>query len=73
MRFFLFQFPKFFLASTLISLFGMLPAQVHAESNELRLYTNNPILAVVDGEPLILDDLKNSQIHAAMVQLYQIQ
>ena len=73
MRFFLFQFPKFFLASTLISLFGMLPSQVHAESNELRLYTNNPILAVVDGEPLILDDLKNSQIHDAMVQLYQIQ
>ena len=73
MRLFLFQFPKIFVASVLISLLGMLPSQVHAESNELRPYTNNPILAVVDGEPLVLDDLKNSQIHESMVQLYQMQ
>ena len=43
------------------------------ESSELRPYTNNPILAVVDGKPLILDELKNSQIHDTMVRLYQMQ
>ena len=51
----------------------LLPSYVHAESKELHPYTNNPILAIVDGESLTLEDLKNSQIHDAMVQLYQIQ
>lgn len=73
MQFFLFQSLKFFLALILIFLLGVLSFQVRAESSGLNLYTNNPVLAIVDGEPLILDDLKNSQIHDAMVQLYQMQ
>ena len=45
----------------------------YAEVKELSPHTNNPVLAVVDGEPITLEDLKNSQIHEAMVQLYQVQ
>ena len=59
--------------SVVIFLLGPLFSYVHAESKGPRPYTNNPILAVVDGESLTLEDLKNSQIHDAMVQLYQIQ
>ena len=59
--------------SAVIFLLGLLPSYVHAESKGLRPHTNNPILAIVDGESLTLEDLKNSQIHDAMVQLYQIQ
>ena len=73
MRFLPMQFAKFMGVSILISLLGIVPSQASAEPNELRLYTNNPILAVVDGEPLILGDLKNSQIQDTMVQLYQMQ
>ena len=72
MRFFPFQFARSLGTSILISFLGI-ALQAAAESNDLRPYTNNPILAVVDGEPLILDDLKNSQIHETMVQLYQMQ
>ena len=49
------------------------PSRATTESNGLLPYTNNSILAVVDGEPLSLDDLKNSQIQDTMVQLYQMQ
>ena len=59
--------------SVVIFLLGPLFSYVHAESKGPRSHTNNPILAVVDGESLTLEDLKNSQIHDAMVQLYQIQ
>ena len=59
--------------SVVIFLLGPLFSYVHAESKGPRPHTNNPILAVVDGESLTLEDLKNSQIHDAMVQLYQIQ
>jgi len=59
--------------SVVIFLLGPLFSYVHAESKGPRSHTNNPILAVVDGESLTLEDLKNSQIHDAMVQLYQMQ
>jgi protein-disulfide isomerase len=36
-------------------------------------YSNNPIVATVDGNPITLDDLKNAQIHEMMVRLYQMQ
>ena len=45
----------------------------YAEVKELSPHTNNPILAEVDEQPLTLEDLKNSRIHEAMVQLYQVQ
>ena len=67
------QLFKVFKISAIIYLLGLLPSYTYAEAKELRPHTNNPILAIVDGEPLTLEDLRNSQIHDAMVQLYQIQ
>ncbi len=55
-----------------LALLFFLASLIHAESTDLS-YTNNPVLAVVDGQPIILDDLKNAQIQDAMVQLYQMQ
>jgi len=73
MRFFPFQFARFLGISFLISFSGIAPSQAAAGSDELRPHANNSILAIVDGEPLILDDLKNSQIHDTMVQLHKMQ
>ncbi|MFQ5444477.1 MAG: DsbA family protein [Nitrospinales bacterium] len=36
-------------------------------------YKNNSIIAMVGGEPVWLDDLKNPSIHEAMVRLYEMQ
>ena len=73
MQFFSFHFARLLGISALISLLGVAPSPVAADSNELRPFTNNPIVAIVDGEPVILEDLKNAQIYAAMVQLYKMQ
>jgi len=67
------QLFKVFKISAIIYLLGLLPSYTYAETEGLRPHTNNPILAIVDGEPLTLEDVRNSQIHDAMVQLYQIQ
>ena len=73
MYFSLLRLLKVLVFAVAIFLFGLLPSYTYAETEELRPHTNNPILAIVDGEPLTLEDLRNSQIHDAMVQLYQIQ
>ncbi|MFQ5671821.1 MAG: DsbA family protein [Nitrospinales bacterium] len=36
-------------------------------------YNNNPVVATVDGKPVMLDDLKNAKMHDAMLQLHQMQ
>lgn len=73
MQFLPVQFIRFLGIPILISLLGVSPPQTAAESNEPRPYINNPIVAIVDGEPVVLEDLENAQIHDAMVQLYQMQ
>ena len=73
MYFSLLQLLKVVVFSVAIFLFGLFPPNIYAESNELHPHTNNPVLAVVDGEPLTLEDLKNAQIHDFMVRLYQLQ
>jgi predicted DsbA family dithiol-disulfide isomerase len=73
MQFLPLHFARFLGISVLVSLMGVFPSLVAAESNELRPYTNNPVVAIVDDEPVILEDVKNAQIHEAMVQLYQMQ
>ncbi|HIB43849.1 MAG TPA: hypothetical protein EYO37_07785, partial [Nitrospina sp.] len=67
------QLFKVLKVSTIICLLELLPSYTYAETKELHPHSSNPTLAIVDGEPLTLEDLKNSQIHDAMVQLYQIQ
>ena len=61
---------------TLISLFlifVVFPASLFADPPPVQIYTNNPVVATVDGEYLMMDDLKNAQIHDAMSQLHSMQ
>jgi protein-disulfide isomerase len=46
---------------------------IASPAENLRPYTNNPVGAVVEGEPSVLDDLKNAQIHDAMDRLHKMQ
>ena len=36
-------------------------------------YSNNPVVALAEGKPILLDDLKNAQIHELMTRLHQMQ
>ncbi len=38
-----------------------------------KIYSNNPVVAVVDGEPIKLDQLKNAKIQEEMVRLFELQ
>ncbi len=37
------------------------------------VFSNNPIVAEVDGRPIMLDDLKNAKIQDSLVNLHQLQ
>jgi hypothetical protein len=45
-------------ASVAIFFFGLFLPYLYADSKELHLYTNNPVLASVDGDFLTSEDLK---------------
>ncbi|MZG52863.1 MAG: thioredoxin domain-containing protein [Nitrospinae bacterium] len=49
------------------------PGWVSADPPPISYYSNNPIVAEVDGEPIYLDDLKHIRIQEALVQLHQMQ
>ena len=49
------------------------PEKVAEKNGLLGTFSNNPVVAVADGQPIYLDDLKNAQIHELMVRLYQMQ
>ena len=36
-------------------------------------YSNNPVVALAEGQSIQLDDLKNAQIHELSMRLYQMQ
>jgi len=36
-------------------------------------YSNNPVVALAEGQPILLDDLKNAQIHELTMRLYEMQ
>jgi protein-disulfide isomerase len=36
-------------------------------------YSNNPVVALTEGQPIQLDDLKNAQIHELTMRLYEMQ
>lgn len=58
----------------LLIIFGVFPATtLFADPSPVQIYTNNPIVATVDGESIMMDDLKNAQIHDAMSQLHSMQ
>ncbi|TDJ62498.1 MAG: hypothetical protein E2O42_00600 [Nitrospina sp.] len=49
------------------------PEKVEEKNGLLGTFSNNPVVAVADGQLIHLDDLKNAQIHELMVRLYQMQ
>jgi len=48
-------------------------APTYANPPTISYYSNNPIVAEVDGEPIYLDDLKHARIQEALVKLHQMQ
>lgn len=57
----------------LLAFFAIGPSSVLAQSSNFQPFTNNPTVAVVDGEPIMLDSLKNAQMHDLMYQLYEME
>ncbi|MBT5794798.1 MAG: hypothetical protein HOI10_08030, partial [Deltaproteobacteria bacterium] len=51
----------------------LFPVLVYSESHSTFYYSNNPVAAEVDGEPIYLDDLKHVRIQEALMQLHQMQ
>jgi len=56
-----------------ISFLGVLPSSLFADPAPIQTYSNNPVVAKVDGEDLMMNDLKNARIHDAMYQLHEMQ
>ncbi len=53
-------------------LFIFFPTSLFSDPVKPSFYSNNPIVAEVDGESIHLDDLKHARIQEALVQLYQM-
>ena len=68
---------SFFLTTLLLSFSfpSAILAQLQEEEKKENFvtYSNNPMVALAEGQPILLDDLKNAQIHEMMVRLYQMQ
>ncbi|MBC8282372.1 MAG: thioredoxin domain-containing protein [Nitrospinae bacterium] len=56
----------------LFSLLLFFPSISFSDPVKRSYYSNNPIVAEVDGEPIHLDDLKHVRIQDALVQLHQM-
>ncbi|MEE9258601.1 MAG: DsbA family protein [Nitrospinaceae bacterium] len=52
---------------------GTLVSQALADTSGYKPFDNDPLLAIVDGEPVLMDDVKNAQIHDAMLKLHSMQ
>ena len=67
----------FFLATLLLnfSFSNAILAQPQDEEKKenFTTYSNNPVVALAEGRPVFLDDLKNAQIHEMMMRLYEMQ
>ena len=48
-------------------------AEVFADGAKASIYSNNPIVAEVDGAPIYLDELKHVRIQEALNQLHEMQ
>jgi protein-disulfide isomerase len=55
------------------SLLSAIPTYLSADPAPVQSYSNNPVVATVDGEDLVMNDLKNAQMHDAMFRLYEMQ
>ncbi len=67
----------FFLATLFLSFTQSKPIlaqpQEENKAESFDTYSNNPVVAIAEGHPILLDDLKNAQIHEMMMRLYQMQ
>ena len=57
----------------LFCFFILIPELVYSDPRPPAYYSNNPIVAEVDGEVIRLDDLKHVRIQEALLQLHQMQ
>lgn len=57
----------------MFSFFMLSSGWAFSEPKPLPLYSNNPVAAEVDGEPIRLDDLKHVRIQEALIQLHHMQ
>lgn len=68
---------SFFLATVLLnfplSTTILAQAQEAEKTENFTSYTNNPVVALAEGEPILLDDLRNAQIHEMRMRLYHMQ
>ncbi len=54
--------------------FFLLPVSISAWAEAPKnAFSNNPVVAEVDGQPIMLDDLKNAKIQDTLVNLHQLQ
>lgn len=52
---------------------ALVSAGVDADPKSAPVYSNNSLVAIVDGKPIQLDDIKNARIHEMMVALHKLQ
>ena len=57
----------------LFSFLFLVPGWGYSAPHPTPYYSNNPVAAEVDGEPIHLDDLKHVRIQEALMQLHQMQ
>jgi protein-disulfide isomerase len=57
----------------IFSFLFLFPGRVYSDSNPTSYYSNNPVVAEVDDEPIYLDDLKHVRIQETLMQLHQMQ
>ena len=50
----------------------LIPGLVYSDPRPPTYYSNNPIVAEVDGEAIRLDDLKHARIQEALIQLHRM-
>ncbi len=56
-----------------LAVLNTIPPYLFADPAPVQIYTNNPVVATVDGEYLMMNDLKNAQMHDAMYRLHEMQ
>lgn len=64
---------RMFFLLLLTALFSTVSSYSFADPAPVQLYSNNPVVATVDGEFLMMNDLKNARMHDAMYQLHEMQ
>ncbi len=64
---------RFAFFSCLLASFLLFAKTGFADPHNGKTFTNNPVVATVEGEPVMMDDVKNAQIHDAMAQLHKMQ